>query len=277
MGIRLWHQSSSDMTNVSYQESIKRLTERILPGATIDVHGVLYPPENRAEDAPELRRSDFRRNVYAEMLTEVQAAHNAIQAEQEGYDAFIYTCFNDPGILQARSMVDIPVIGMCETSLLVGHMFGRAIALIPRTVQQGHIVTRTVQKHRLNDHVHCMIPMDLGHVEGGPEDAAKIELAAFEKASREAIARGADLLISAEGRVNVMLAEMGITDVDGVRVLDSFSTQLQFAKMFVELRQATGVSATPSRSRDFIKIPQDAVAEVAQYTAAVLTDGWRQP
>lgn len=50
-----------------------------------------------------------------------------MQVEQEGYDAAIIGCFGDPGLEAARELVDMPVVGPCESSLLLaaglGHKF----------------------------------------------------------------------------------------------------------------------------------------------------------
>lgn len=49
------------------------------------------------------------------------AVHNvlekAVNAEREGFDAVVIGCFYDPGLREARELVEIPVIGVCEASL----------------------------------------------------------------------------------------------------------------------------------------------------------------
>jgi allantoin racemase len=45
-----------------------------------------------------------------------------VKAEKDGYDAFVIGCFYDPGLKEAREIVDMPVVGVCEASLSVASM-----------------------------------------------------------------------------------------------------------------------------------------------------------
>lgn len=46
----------------------------------------------------------------------------AVWAEENGYDAIVSGCFYDPGLREARELVKIPVVGVCEASLHVASM-----------------------------------------------------------------------------------------------------------------------------------------------------------
>ena len=54
------------------------------------------------------------------------ATHNVIKkvfdAEKSGYDAVVIGCFYDPGLREARELVRMPVIGVCEASLHIASM-----------------------------------------------------------------------------------------------------------------------------------------------------------
>lgn len=54
-------------------------------------------------------------------VTEIRCARemicNAVQAEREGYDAFIVGHFQDAGLYELRKVVDIPVIGLGEATM----------------------------------------------------------------------------------------------------------------------------------------------------------------
>ena len=59
---------------------------------------------------------------------------NSVSAEQEGYDAVVIGCFYDPGLREARELVKIPVVGVCEASLHVASMLcaGKFSVLVGR-------------------------------------------------------------------------------------------------------------------------------------------------
>ncbi len=60
----------------------------------------------------------------AEVIKYVKAA------EENGYDAIISWCGGDPGIEEARTLVDIPVIGPGEAMLVLASLMGKKIGCI---------------------------------------------------------------------------------------------------------------------------------------------------
>src|SRR5256885_1381822 len=50
---------------------------------------------------------------------------NALEAERQGYDAIAITHFQDAGLAEAKAVVDIPVLGLGETTLLHACTLGR--------------------------------------------------------------------------------------------------------------------------------------------------------
>jgi allantoin racemase len=61
---------------------------------------------------------------------EVAIFDKVIAAEQRGCDAVIIGCCYDPGVLVARELVDIPVVGPLEASLALGRYFGHDFAVV---------------------------------------------------------------------------------------------------------------------------------------------------
>jgi allantoin racemase len=57
-----------------------------------------------------------------------------VEAEKQGYDAAIIGCFYDPGLHEARELVGIPVIGVCEASMHLAAMIsaGKFSVLVGR-------------------------------------------------------------------------------------------------------------------------------------------------
>lgn len=60
--------------------------------------------------------------------TEIMAA--AVAAEAEGFDAFVIGCCYDPALTQCRELVEIPVIGPLEASVLLSRLFGHSFAVL---------------------------------------------------------------------------------------------------------------------------------------------------
>ena len=55
---------------------------------------------------------------------------NAVKAQEEGYAAMAITHFQDAGLMEVKSVVDIPVLGLGETTLFHACKLGRKLGLI---------------------------------------------------------------------------------------------------------------------------------------------------
>ena len=55
---------------------------------------------------------------------------HALEAERAGYDAFVIGHFQEPGLLEIRGAVDIPVIGLGEANLLAALSMGYRLGLV---------------------------------------------------------------------------------------------------------------------------------------------------
>lgn len=63
-------------------------------------------------------------------LVETAVLASAVQAEAEGFDAFVIGCCYDPALTPARELVDIPVVGPLEASVSLARMFGHRFAVL---------------------------------------------------------------------------------------------------------------------------------------------------
>jgi len=92
----------------------------------------------------------------------------------------------------------------------------------------------------------------------------------FRANARRLIAKGADVLIPAEGVLNTLMVRNELTEVDGVPVLDSYGAVLAMAEMLVHLRNRTGLRV--SRSGVYLKPPASIVEHIRATTARALQE-----
>src|SRR5262245_39306997 len=111
---RLWYQSF--VHPVEQAPYIERLQALLDAGIRFEVHG-LDPPDHLFHPLTEFRCA-------------AQTIRNALDAEREGYDAFVIGHFQEPGLLEIRGAVDIPVIGLGEATLLAALSMGRQLGLV---------------------------------------------------------------------------------------------------------------------------------------------------
>jgi len=71
--------------------------------------------------------------LYWKMLYTPKSVEAAKKAEGEEYDGVFLSCFLNPGLYEAREIVNIPVVGAGETSMLLASTFGHNLAVIVPT------------------------------------------------------------------------------------------------------------------------------------------------
>jgi len=93
------------------------LTPSLQSGTEVEIRNLDIVPENMDYFA-------------AKHLVEVGIMKAAIQAEKDGFDAFVIGCCYDPGLTQCRELVNIPVVGPLEASIMNTRPFGHRYAVV---------------------------------------------------------------------------------------------------------------------------------------------------
>jgi Asp/Glu/hydantoin racemase len=68
--------------------------------------------------------------TYTRTYNSIAVAQRAYEAEKKGYDGFIISCASDLGMKEARSIVNIPVIGSTEATALLACTLGNKFSVI---------------------------------------------------------------------------------------------------------------------------------------------------
>jgi allantoin racemase len=238
--IRIWHQSITDVTlQVNYAATLAQQAGDFCGADTVvDIHGVrpgTYPPGRSA--------GQVIIHPWAHYMLNIQIIENARRAEAEGYDAVAIGCFLDPGLEEARSAVDIPVVSMCESSLANGMAFGGKYALVCLDDSIVPMLHELVRKYGYADRVAAILTVDPPVT--GLELEAVYRDSSFltdrvGKVAEHAAELGADLLIPAEGILNTLFNHHQIAELGGLPILDSFSVLFGQAQMLVNLQRKRG-------------------------------------
>jgi allantoin racemase len=69
-------------------------------------------------------------SAYEEYLSVPGAVDRLVEAERAGFNGIVLGCFGDPGVDAMREMVDIPVVGPGEASMLVAASLGHRFSVI---------------------------------------------------------------------------------------------------------------------------------------------------
>jgi Asp/Glu/hydantoin racemase len=116
--MKIWFQSFTDpIVDRAYFERLEAFVREVAsPECKIDVRGMCP--------------GDHQFHVVSELRCSLASLRAALQAEREGYDAFIVGHFQEPGLDVMRSAVDIPVIGLGESSMLHACTLGKTVGLV---------------------------------------------------------------------------------------------------------------------------------------------------
>jgi allantoin racemase len=92
-------------------------------------------------------------SAYEEYLAVPGTLRRVQEAERAGYDGVIVGCFGDPGVDAARELVELPVVGPAEASMLLaatlGHRFSIVTVLESVVAPLRHLAARVGLERKL--------------------------------------------------------------------------------------------------------------------------------
>ena len=232
--MKLWYQSLARHTeSIPYGAILRRLIGSCAdPGTEVHIQGI-------AEAAG--IGVHYR---FLEYQDTKEVIYNALRAEREGYDAFLIGNTSDAGIREAREMVNIPVLGLSETSMHIACMMGASFGLVtisekwtPRNmenVRRCGLESRMVGAEPLNTS-----PMELRKSMGDRTLRDQV-IADFMAAAKRLLERGAEVIIPAGGDIIVFLMEDGIYEVERAPIVNGIVELVKMGELAVKLKKITG-------------------------------------
>jgi Asp/Glu/hydantoin racemase len=200
-----------------------------------------------------------------ESLDTVSILDSVLDAEKRGFDAVALGNILDPGLREARSMVDIPVLGLGESSMLAACMMGSRFSLVGVNPYFGGRFEENVAKYGLKERLATLEFLSLAPHEldacFSDESARKRAVEAFVNAARNTLDAGSEVVIPAGGRLTAFLNAQGVREVDGAPVLDGTATLIAMTEAAVRVRAAAGTFV--SRRRLYAKAPEAVIRSVA--------------
>jgi allantoin racemase len=197
---------------------------------------------------PGLRRGADPAVPYFALLNKVQIIEKVLEAEKEGYDAVVVGCFSDPAVPEARGLVNMPVVGLCEPTLLfaclLGHKFGVVTLNEPRAILEMELMIRMYGlEHRAI--LNPIRPISMPSIElftKGMEHPDIVAIDVLEKAKR-CVEDGAEVIVLGCNALGPLCTISGVAKVDGADapILDSVSVSITCVEAIVSLNKGLGV------------------------------------
>lgn len=173
--------------------------------------------------------------------------------KESEYDAIIIGCAGDPGLVPARELLDIPVIGPAESSYLFASMVADRFSVVS-TLQAGEIsedrVRMRAREMGLESKLASVEFIELSVAEMWNEDSQPV-VEMIRKAAKKARSRGAGCLVLGCMSMAFHLVDEVLLN-DPLPVVNPLKTAVKTAESFVDLR--IGHSRVTYPAADFEKL-----------------------
>lgn len=246
--MRVWHQSLTALDKLpGYAEALRNHFEAIAPDATVDLHGV------KAGTYPSRYPGRRIASPYLQGLQREQFVRAALAAEGESYDALMIATIPDLALEECRSVVDLPVVGFGQASMLAAGFLGDKVGVVSFDGSGLEPqLRRNAAKYGLSERLGPVVTItatfdDIVDALSGTKSPDPV-VEAFMIGAEEAIDRGADVLIPGAGPLNLLIARLGLSRAGEVPVVDSLHCAIEACQMLVSFR---GRKVTPTRNGFF--------------------------
>ena len=197
---------------------------------------------------------------------------STLAAEREGFDGVSIACFGDPGLPEARQLLNIPVTGLGESSMHLASMMGTKFAIITRDIdhialREEHIIKYGMESKAIKRNPVRALTLPKEKLSKIQEDAFKgfsgdytSLVENFKKVATGCIEDGAEVLIVGCGLLSPILMRAGIVEVNGAAIVEPMQASLKLTELLVALQKAK--IPFVSRKSSYIAVPGKYIAEV---------------
>ncbi|MBC7803030.1 MAG: hypothetical protein H7Y16_04055 [Candidatus Parcubacteria bacterium] len=238
--MRIWYQSLVDTgrSPVYFDGLAGRARAIARPGVEVAFHGM--PEGTYGRHSP----ADFALSPYLISLQKQFILDNALRAQAEGYDVFAVGSVQDPGLEEARSLLDIPVVGYGEAAMHFCCLLGTRFSVLVFQSGFDQMMDLHVRKLGLAERAipATLIDIDFADVSKGLQDPARL-VERFTEAARRAIGLGAEALIPGQLYLSEAVARAGVTRIEEVPVVDGLTATLKMAEAMADFKRL-GISVT---------------------------------
>jgi allantoin racemase len=244
---KIWFQGATDKVHMApYIAKVEAHLKSILEPQFEATFHTTTPPATTTHAITEFR---IARNLI----------RNAVEAEKQGYDAMVITHFQDAGLAEVKSVVDIPVIGLGETTLMHSLTLGRKLGLVtinPVFIpwHEDQVIRYGLQQRVVGVRAVPATVADFIDAFASPGGFQKIK-PLWEKECRILLDAGADVIVPAGGLPMMLFSG----EFEGAPVVNGVTLVAKTAEMAIRLRKQGMFKV--SRRSNYVKPPEKALKE----------------
>ena len=249
---RIWFQGATDRVSMApYISKVEAHLKAILDPEFSCTFNTTTPPATTTHALTEFRMA-------------ASFVRGAVEAERQGYDAMAITHFQDAGLAEVKSVAEIPVLGLGETTLYHACTLGRKLGLV--TINPAFIPWHEDQviRYGLQQRVIGVRAVDAkvsDFIDAfARKDAYEVLYPKWERECRFLLDAGADVIVPAGGLPMMLYGAEKGANIDGAPIVNGITLVAKAAEMAVKLRRLAGMAAVSRRS-NYAKPPEKALKE----------------
>lgn len=116
-----------------------------------------------------------------------------VKKHEDEYDVVMVNCFGDPCVNAIREIVDIPVLGPGETSMLVASLLGHKLSVISPTRKTARQVELHARELGIEERLASVVGLEIPVLELEKDKEETIK--AVVRASEKAVENGAEVIV----------------------------------------------------------------------------------
>jgi Asp/Glu/hydantoin racemase len=247
MTYKIWFQGATDKVHMApYIAKVEAHLKSILDPEFSATFHTTTPPATTTHAITEFR---IARNLI----------RNAVEAEKQGYDAMAITHFQDAGLAEVKSVAEIPVLGLGETTLMHSLTLGRKLGLVtinPVFIpwHEDQVIRYGLQQRVVGVRAVEATVADFINAFASPEGFQELK-PLWEKECRALLAAGADVIVPAGGLPMMLFSG----EFEGAPVVNGVTLIAKSAELAIKLRKL-GMFRVSRRS-NYVKPPEKALKE----------------
>lgn len=254
--MRIWFQTvTSNAQKPQFEKELAELCKHVAaPGTVVEIHGT--PSDVGGEEYDPIR--------YLKVYGADGMLAAAITAERRGFDAFTIGNALDASLREARSLVNIPVVGQLETVLHMMSVMADKFSLIVSHHKFAAVWDRLIKDYGYKDR---MVSIDALNIETtgyerlfSDDSFEERNVQRVIELGKKGVAAGAELIIVFPVPIFLRLAKRGVLEIDGAPVLNTIATVIKTTELMVNFQQVTGMFV--SRKLTYANPPKELVDKV---------------
>jgi Asp/Glu/hydantoin racemase len=247
MTYKIWFQGATDKVHMApYIAKVEAHLKSILDPEFSATFHTTTPPATTTHAITEFR---IARNLI----------RNVVEAEKQGYDAMAITHFQDAGLAEVKSVAEIPVLGLGETTLFHACTLGRKLGLVtinPVFIpwHEDQVIRYGLQQRVVGVRAVEATVADFINAFASKEAFEKLK-PLWERECSRLLEAGADVIVPAGGLPMMLFSGA----FEGAPVVNGVTLIAKSAELAIKLRKLG--MAKVSRRSNFVKPPDKALKE----------------